>query len=59
MQDGADWFLLVQDVERRSKLVHIGQGWGRMVHVGADYRKMVQVGAARYVQDGADWCRIV
>jgi len=45
MQDSADWYMLVQDVERRCKLVHIGQGWGRMVHVGADYRKIVQVGA--------------
>lgn len=45
MQDSADWYMLVQDVERRCKLVHIGQGWGRMVRVGADYRKIVQVGA--------------
>ena len=57
MQDGADWFMLVQDVERRCKLVHVGQGWGRMVHAGVDYRNIVQVcaGWSRLVQDSAEW----
>ena len=48
----AGWRRLVQDVERRCRLVHVGQGWGRMVHVGAVYRTIVQV-CARMEQTGA------
>ena len=53
--------MLVQDVERRCKLVHVGQGWGRIVHAGADYRKMMQVcaGMSRMEHIGAGWYRIV